>query len=101
MITVFDAKIPEIFVELYDPQFRLWAREFRTRGRKCAIVFNLAPGSEPKFDEDGRMIAAGAWLEAQVEAGIGEPRIVIKPASEHDAEMIARHCHEMKRHVLQ
>jgi hypothetical protein len=90
MITVFDAKIPELFVQVYDPQFQMWAREFRTRGRKCAIVFNPAPGAAPKFDEEGRMVAVGACsrLEAR---GVGEPRIVIKPASEHDAEMIARH----------
>jgi hypothetical protein len=100
MITVFE-KIPELFVQIYDPQFQVWAREFRTRGRKCAIVFNLAPGADPPVDGEGRIIAAGCWLEAQIEAGVGEPRIVIKPASEHDAEMIARHCHEMKAHVLQ
>lgn len=100
MLTVFE-KIPDLFVELYDAQFQLWAREFRARGRKCAIVFNPAPGSAPVFDEEGRLVAVGAWLEAQVETGLGEPRIVIKPASEHDAEMIARHCHEMAPHVLQ
>lgn len=100
MITVFE-KIHDIFVELYDPQFQLWAREFRTRGRRCAIVFNLAPGEMPKFDEEGRMIAVGCWLEAKLEITNGEPRALIRPATELDEEMIARHCAEMRRHVLQ
>lgn len=99
-VTVFE-KIPDLFVELYDQQFQTWAREFRARGRRCAIVFNLAPGEMPKFDGEGRMVAVGCWLEAQIEAGIGEPRIVIRPASEHDEEMIARHTRAMAPHVLQ
>jgi len=100
MITQFE-RIPDLFLELYDEQFQLWAQEFRTRGKRCAIVFNPAPGSVPKFDGEGRMVATGCWLEAQVEITAGSPRVVIKPASEHDQEMIERHCVEMRRFVLQ
>jgi hypothetical protein len=98
MITVFDG-IPDLFVELYDAQFQTWAREFRARGRKCAIVFNPPPGATPKFDGEGRMVAEGCWLEATVDLPAG--KIEIRAASEHDAEMIARHCAAMRPHVLQ
>lgn len=100
MISDFEG-IPGLFVELYRDQFETWAREFRTRGRKVAIVFNPPPGSTPLFDGEGRMVAAGCWLEAQVELTRGEPRMVIKAATELDQEMIDRHCAAMRPHVLQ
>ncbi len=101
MITVFE-RIPEIFTDVYDAQFQLWAREFRTRGPKCAIVFNPAPGAAPLFDGEGRIVAAGAWLRAEVDYSLPQtPRVVISPSSEHDQEMIARHCRAMAPHVLQ
>lgn len=101
MLTVFE-KIPDLFVEIYDPQLKTWAAEFRTRGPKCAIVFNPAPGAKPLFDGEGRMVAAGAWLAAEVDRSQPQnPRVIIRPATEHDEEMIARHCRELRPHVLQ
>jgi len=100
MVTDFE-RVPGFFVELYRDQFEMWAREFKVRGRRVAIVFNPPPGSTPVFDGEGRMVAAGCWLEAQVEITAGQPRVVIKPATDLDEEMIARHCAEMRRHVLQ
>lgn len=95
MITVFE-KIPDLFVEMYDFQFQTWAREFRARGPKCAIVFRRRPGEVALLDAEGRTIERGAWLEAHFD-GV---RIVVRPASEHDEEMIARHVREMSGHVL-
>lgn len=101
MITVFE-RIPELFVELYDAQFQTWAREFRTRGKRCAIVFNPAPGAAPIHDDEGRLVAAGAWFEAEVDRSRPQmPRVIIKPASEHDEEMVKRHVVDMARYVLQ
>lgn len=100
MITVFE-RIPDLFVELYDRQFKIWAAEFKRRGRKCAIVFDCPPGGQPKLDHEGRIVAVGCWLEAEVDQSRSNVRVVIRPASEHDAEMIARHCREMSPHVLQ
>jgi hypothetical protein len=101
MITIFE-KIPDLFVEVYDSQFATWAREFRRRGTRCAIVFHPVPGEAPKFDGEGRLIAAGAWMDAQVDLSVPErPRIVIRPATEHDEEMIARHTRAMSPHWLQ
>lgn len=100
MITVFE-KIPDQFVQMYDRQFQAWAAEFKKRGRKCAIVFNRPPGAPPILDEEGRVVAAGCWLDAQVEITGGEPHVTIRPASEHDEEMIARHCREMRSFILQ
>lgn len=101
MTTVFE-KIPDLFVEIYDHQFQVWAREFRRRGSRCAIVFNPVPGVAPMRDEEGRLVAAGAWLTAEVDgSGARGPRVVIRPATEWDAEMIARHVRAMTPHVLQ
>lgn len=101
VITVFE-KIPPLFVELYDPQFKIWAAEFRTRGRRCAIVFNLKPGQPVPRDGEGRPIAAGAWLQAEVDRSRPQtPRVIIRPATPHDEEMIARHVADMRPHVLQ
>lgn len=96
MLTVFE-KIPEAFVHAYDFQFQTWAREFRKRGAKCAIVFDQKPGAPVILDGDGRAVAKGAWLVAEVDRSKpAEPRMVIKPSSEHDEDMIARHAREMQ-----
>jgi hypothetical protein len=105
MITVFE-KIPDLFVEIYDPQFQTWAAEFRRRGPKQAIVFRPIPGEGPQFDEEGRIVKAGAWLKAEVDCGprpagfSQNPRIIISPATPHDEELIARHTRAMAGHVL-
>jgi hypothetical protein len=99
MITIFE-KIPDLFVELYDAQFQLWSREFRTRGPYAAIVFNLPPGTPMQMDEDGQPVWHGAWLHAQIDHLIGMTRVIIRPRTEHDADMITRHCREMMPHVL-
>lgn len=96
MLTVFE-KIPEPFVHAYDHQFQAWAREYRTRGAKCAIVFDRKPGAAVLLDGEGRPVARGAWLVAQIDRSRpAEPRMVIRPSSEHDADMIARHTREMQ-----
>lgn len=101
MITVFE-RIPDLFVELYDPQFKTWAAEFRMRGPKCAIVFTPVPGSAPVFDGEGRIVAAGCWLLAEMDRSQPQmPRVVIRPATNHDEEMIAKHCRAMRSRVLQ
>lgn len=96
MITVFE-RIPDLFVALYDAQFQTWAREFRARGPLVAIQFRRPPGVVPLLDAEGRPIHAGAWLVADPDGG----RMVVRPASPQDAELIERHCREMRPHVLQ
>lgn len=96
MLTVFE-RIPDLFVQLYDAQFQVWAREFRKRGRRQAIEFRRRPGAAVLLDVEGRPIQAGAWLVAEPD---GE-RVVIRPATEHDAELIERHVRDMRGSVLQ
>lgn len=97
MTTVFE-RIPDLFVELYDAQFQSWAREYRRRGNRCAVVFRPVPGVAPAVDAEGRIVMAGAWLTARVD---GPGRVVIRPATGHDEELIARHVRAMSPHVLQ
>lgn len=97
MLTAFE-RIPEMFIEMYDPQFQAWAREFRRRGNRQAILFRRRPGAVVLLDGNGQEIAYGCWLEATVESA---GRVVIRPATEHDEEMIERHVREMRPYVLQ
>lgn len=100
MLTVFD-RVPELFIELYDAQFAQWAREFRKRGQYAAIVFDLPPGVPAILGPDGDPIWRGCWLAAEVDRSQPQvPRVVIRPRTEHDAEMIERHCREMRPHRL-
>lgn len=101
MITVFQ-RVPDLFVSMYDAELQTWAREFRARGPKVAIQFRRPAGMPALLDAGGRPIMAGAWLEAEVDRSLpGSLRIVVRPASEHDAELIARHVREMSPHELQ
>lgn len=101
MITVFE-KIPDLFVEMYDAQFAQWAREFRRRGQFAAIVFDTPPGGVRLLGPDGQPVWKGAWFEAEVDRADPENmRVVIKPRTPHDEEMIERHCREMSRFRLQ
>ncbi len=97
MITTFE-RIPELFIEIYDSSFQVWAREFRTRGPKCAVEFIRVPGSPALLDAECRVIRKGAWLVAELQ---GDGVMKISPASDRDADIIARHTREMHKHVLQ
>lgn len=100
MITVFE-RIPDPFVQAYDRQFQTWAREFRKRGPRCAIVFDRPLGQPALLDGEGRVIAKGAWLVAEVDRSLPQsPRVVIRPADEHAEELIAQHTREMRGHWL-
>lgn len=100
MLTAFE-RIPDFFVELYDAQFAQWAREFRKRGQFAAIVFDLPPGTRAVLGPDGEPVWKGCWLEAEVDRSRPQmPRVVIRPRTEHDAEMIERHVREMRPHRL-
>lgn len=92
-------KIPPQFIERYKPQFEVWAREFRIRGKRQAILFERRPGAPSLLDAEGRVIQRGAWLEAEVDRSNPlNVRVVIKPATDHDEELIARHTRELMLH---
>ena len=93
MITVFE-RIPDLFLRAYDGQFQTWAREYKTRGNRCCVVFDSAPGVPQLLDGEGRKIIRGAWLEAEQQ---DRYTMVIKPADDFSADLIARHTKEMER----
>lgn len=92
MITIFE-HIPDLFVQIYDAQFQTWAREFKTRGRRRAIIFVQRFTDDVQYDEERRVVHKGAWLHAEPQ---DDGRMIVRPASEHDREMIERHCREMQ-----
>ena len=104
MITIFN-KIPDLFVELYDAQFRQWAREFRERtekfGPQAAIVFNPVPGQSADLDEHGQTVWKGAWFRAEVDkSNPANVRVIISPKTPHDEEMVLKHTFDMSPHRL-
>lgn len=100
MMTVFE-RIPDLFVQHYDSSFQIWAREFRKRGDRCAIPFDRVPGRPVILGPDGQPPWIGAWMEAEIDRSQPQmPRVVIRPASDKDAELIERHTREMAGHWL-
>jgi hypothetical protein len=99
MITVFE-RIPELFVQHYDMSFQTWGREFKTRGRRCAIPFDRPPGKPVILGSDGMpMNFAGAWLEAEVDRSNPQNiRIIIRPVDDENEQRIEQHTREMARH---
>ena len=96
MHTIFDG-IPDVFVDRYDGQFREWAASFRERGKRVAIVFDVLPGQLPTMDAGGNLVWAGAWLVAELETFRGGRAMVVRPATDWDANLIATHCWQLKR----
>jgi hypothetical protein len=95
VLTVFE-KIPDVFVDHYDSSFQVWAREFRSRGPKCAIPLDRKPGERVLLDGEGRAVMKGVWLVAEVDRSKPQaPRLVIRPADEQSEQMIAQHVREM------
>lgn len=95
MLTVFE-KIPDLFVQHYDGSFQVWAREFRKRGARCAIPFDLRPGEVRLLDAGGRPVWKGAWLVAEVDRSQPQHvRVVIRPEDEAQAAAIEKHTREM------
>ena len=98
-ITTIFEQIPDPFVAAYDDQFQTWAREFKSRGQRCCVVFDRPPGTPVLLDGEGRKIQRGAWLTAHMENGKdGGKQVVIKPENEFAAELIAKHTREMQRY---
>jgi hypothetical protein len=92
-------RIPEPFLRHYAEQFQIWGREFKSRGRRCSIVFDLPPGAVPEKDSEGRSIWRGAWFEADLDwENPADPRLVIRPADEHAEQLIEQHTAEMRKH---
>jgi hypothetical protein len=95
MMTVFEG-IPEVFIDRYTWQFEEWAASFRVRGKRCAIVFDVMPGQMPTMDAAGNLVWAGAWLVAELEGG-SLPRMVVRPATDWDRNLIEVHCWQLRR----
>jgi hypothetical protein len=98
--TVFE-KIPDLFIDHYDSSFQVWAREFQKRGRRCAIPFDRRPGEIGLLDAGGRPIFKGAWFVAEVDRSEPQnPKMVIKPEDDFNADLVERHVQQMSRFWL-
>lgn len=94
MQTVFE-RIPEIFVEAYDRQFVLWARQFKETGPVVAFRLKVPVEALP-FARDQRRII-GVRLKAELDVSQPQaPRMVITPQTDADEEAIKRHCFDLR-----
>ena len=84
-------RIPEDFVNRYDGALQAWARNFRTQGPRCGIRLN---GPVPGVIEIPGMEPPSIYvvLTAELQGG----RMVVKPESDRDEEIIRKHV-EMLR----
>lgn len=87
-------RMPESFVEMYDFQFRLWAKNFRKIGNVGAIKFVRPLEPLPAMNDQRRIL--GVRLEATVDRTIRGVRVVIKPQTQADEDAILRHMADMR-----
>ena len=98
MITVFE-RIPEVFVNAYDAQFKAWSRQFREIGPIVGFRLKKPIEALPFEKRQGRII--GVRLKADIDASVPDkPRMVIQPQTLEDEEAIKRHCFDLKALVL-
>lgn len=95
MLTVFE-QLPDVFVELYDAEFRAWAANFKKVGRVAA--FKLKQPVEPLVVARDQRRIVGVRLQADLDRSKPQmPRMVIRPQTDADAEAIARHVVDMRQ----
>lgn len=95
---VFD-KIPQEFVSAYAAELRRWGNGFGALGPHRAVVLRRVPGQEVKLDEYGQEPMVGVSLEAEVEhVAAGHIRLIIRPETDQDERLIARHCEDIRRY---
>lgn len=99
MLTVFE-KIPDLFVQVYDPLFQQWARNFKRVGKKAVLKFRKP--LEPSALATDRRRIVGVVLLAEVERNAKgvTTRVTIRPADEANEEAIRRHTAELRAEML-
>jgi len=93
MTTDFE-RIPEEFVDRYMPEIQAWAGNFRTEGNRKGIVLRgPVRGVPARYEALGGVPSiVGVTLVAEREAH----RMVVRPASEQDEDVIRRHVEAMR-----
>ncbi len=87
-------RVPEAFVELYDFQFRLWARNFRKIGTVGAIKFARPLAAMPGMRDQRRIL--GVRMVATVDRTHKGIKVVIAPQTQVDEDAILRHVADMR-----
>ena len=84
--------IPDCFVETYREKFVKWGKNFKNFGRTVIFTFYRKPGAMILLNPDGSKVQQGASLTAELDRSVkSRPRLIIRPSSERDKELIAEH----------
>lgn len=87
-------RVPETFVDMYDFQFRLWAKHFQKIGKVGAIKFARPLAPMPGMKDQRRIL--GVRMEATVDRTPRGVVVVIKPQTQADEDAILRHVADMR-----
>lgn len=97
MITVFE-RIPDYFVERYDPEICAWAANFSKIGPVKGIVLREGHLSDVSPDPEQGAVLLQVKLLARMERL--KDRVTIEPFDEQSGMLIAKHCEKMVRHKV-
>lgn len=91
--------VPDCFVEAYMPELMRWGQRFGKSGAATTIVLREIPGAPVKLDDWGNKPMLAVELVAEREDPRAErSRLLIKPADETSAALIARHSEDIVRY---
>lgn len=87
MIAIKFSRIPEYFLERYDPEIAKWGM-MRPFPATYLLTFNEGALAGDSPDPEQGKVLRGAWLLARISA----KGVEIEPLSEKDEDAIAKHC---------
>lgn len=98
-VTIFEYRngrpMPDWFVVKYDDELSAWGANFLKIGPIKTIVLREGYLSDLSPDPEQGAVLLGVKLYAEVSAR--RDRVTVRPLSEQDEALIARHCEKMER----
>ena|SRR5882724_5025166 len=98
-VTIFEYRngrpMPDWFVVKYDEELQAWGANFSKIGPIKSIVLREGYLSDLSPDPEQGAVLLGVRLLAEV--SLRRDRVVVRPLSEQDEALIARHCEKMER----
>lgn len=98
-VTIFEYRsgrpMPDYFVERYDDELSAWGANFSKIGPIKNIVLREGHFADLSPQEEQGAVLLGVQLVAEVSSQ--RDRVVVRPLSDQDEALIARHCEKMQR----
>ncbi len=98
-VTIFEYRngkpMPDWFVICYDDEISAWGANFRKIGPIKSIVLREGHFADLSPDPEQGAVLYGVKLIAEISSR--RDRVTVRPLSEQDEALIARHCEKMTR----